>query len=73
MLESVTECYRVLQSNTEYNRLFKSITKYYKVLQDITSITEYYKDKTKSIASTLTNFGLAVFISLSGNSLDGNL
>ena len=36
MLQSVTECYRVLQSVTECYRVLQSITGYYKVLQSIT-------------------------------------
>ena len=50
MLQSVTECYRVLQSVTEYYRVLQNISEYYRVLQNITeyyrvlqSITEYYK------------------------------
>ena len=44
MLQSFTECYRVLQSITEYNRVLQNITEYYTVLQSISS------------ASTWTNF-----------------
>ena len=40
MLQSVTECYRVLQGITEYYRVLQSITDYYRVLQ---SIKEYYR------------------------------
>ena len=35
MLQSATECYRVLQSVTEYNGALQSIREYYKVLQSI--------------------------------------
>ena len=31
MLQSVTECYRVLQSITEYYRILQNITEYYRV------------------------------------------
>ena len=40
MLQSVTECYRVLQSVIEYYRVLQSITEYNRVLQNI---TEYYR------------------------------
>ena len=40
MLESVTVCYRVLQSVREYDRVWQSMTEYYRVLQ---SITEFYR------------------------------
>ena len=70
MLPSVTVCYRVIQSITDYLRVLQSTTKYYKILQVLQSIT-----KTKPNLAHLLGpiFGLAVFISLSGNSLDGNL
>ena len=32
MLQSITECYRVLQSITEYYRVLQTITEYYRVL-----------------------------------------
>ena len=40
MLQSITEYYRVFQSITEYYRVLQSVTEYYRVLQ---SITEYYR------------------------------
>ena len=40
VLQSVTECYRMLQSITEYYRVLRSITEYNRVLQNI---TEYYR------------------------------
>ena len=39
MLQSVTQCYRVLQSATEY-RVLQSVIECYRVLQ---SFTEYYR------------------------------
>ena len=40
MLQSVTECYRVLQSVTEYYIVLQSTAEYCRVLQNI---TEYYR------------------------------
>ena len=40
MLQSLTECYKVLQSISKYNKVSLSIKKYNKVLQ---SITKYYR------------------------------
>ena len=40
MLQSITEYYRVFQSVTEYNRVLQSITEYNRVLKNI---TEYYR------------------------------
>ena len=61
VLQSITKCYRVLQSFTEFYRVLQSITEYYRVIQ---SITEYYRVlqsiteyyRDKSSASTWTNF-----------------
>ena len=53
MLQSVIECYRVLQSITEYNRVLQNIIEYYRALQ---SIREYNRVLQKSSASTWTIF-----------------
>ena len=64
MLQSVTECYKVLQSVTEccrvsqcvaeFYRVLESFTEYYRILQ---SNTEYYRVlRSVSSASTWTNF-----------------
>ena len=36
ILQSITECYRVVQSSTEYYRVLQSSTEYYRVLQNVT-------------------------------------
>ena len=40
MLQSVTECYKVLQSVTEYYKVLQSIREYNRVLRNI---REYYR------------------------------
>ena len=43
MLQSVTECYRVLQSVTECYRVLQSVAECYRVYRVLQSVTECYR------------------------------
>ena len=65
MLQSITECYRVLQSVQECYRVLQSITEYYRVLQSITEYNRAFQSITKTNLAHLLGpiFGL-VFIKM---------